>query len=98
MTQITGPLFGSSATGAIGDLGHFRRSPHGPQFVDPQDTTARKPHQARPINACLAAAKAAHAAIPPQKVWNGTDWVGRRSPIWNVFWAQWLANHPECRG
>lgn len=97
MTKIIGPLYGSAATGKLGDLGHFRKGPRGPQFVAPQDPAARKAMEARPIHACLAAAKAAHSAIPPQRVWNGKHWVWRRSPTWKVFWAQWLTQHPECR-
>lgn len=98
MTKVTGPLFGTQATGKIGPLGAFRAGRHGPEFVAPQDPTRRKATPPRPIHACFAAAKAAHSAITPTPYWNGIEWRSHRLPSFPDFWRQWLIDHPECRG
>jgi hypothetical protein len=96
MAKVTRPLFSDSANGRIADIGSFRMSSHGPQFIR-QAEQPRKPNpeQAK-LNACFAEAKRAHSAIPPQKHKVGNIWYEYRTPDWPTFWRNWLATHPEC--
>lgn len=98
MTKVTGPLFGTRATGSVADFGTFRMGQHGPEFIQiaAQDGPASEA-QAR-LRACFATARAAWLLITPTKVKRGGRWVWRRSPPWPDYWRQWLIDHPECKG
>lgn len=97
MTKVTGPLFGTSANGNIGDLGYFRTTGTTSEFIAAPDVTARKPTTPRPIHRCFAEAKAAHHLIPAVRVKEGDVWHTYRTPSWPDFWRQWLVDHPDCR-
>ena len=97
MTKITGPLFGTSAKGQVGDIGYFRDGPRGPQFVAGKLPAYTSTPAQQTVRDCFAAAKAVHSAIKPTRI--GTTYPARYLilPTWPVFWAQWLVDHPECK-
>jgi len=85
MVKVVRPLFSDSARGNIADIGSFRMSPHGPQFIALANSTDPKTAPQLQSRACFKLAKAEHTALPD----------GAR-PLWPVFWRAWLADHPEC--
>lgn len=96
MVKVVRPLFSDSARGRIADIGSFRMSRNGPQFIaQAQPTDNPNPAQLT-RRACFAQAKAAHSAIPPTAFWDGQRTTWRRVPDWPSFWRQWLIDHPEC--
>ena len=96
MVKVVRPLFSDSARGRIADIGSFRMSRHGPQFIaQAQQVDNPTPGQlAR--RECFKLAKAAHSAIEPTVFWDGQTTTRRRVPDWPSFWRQWLQDHPEC--
>lgn len=97
MTRITGPLFGTTAKGQVGDLGYFRDGPRGPEFVAGKPPTYTATPAQLAMRACFAAAKAAHSALPPTRVWVKNRYRYFILPAWPAFWVQWLIDHPECK-
>lgn len=97
MSKVTGPLFGTTATGAIAGLGYFRQGRHGPQFIPLADTQGRKAQPQRRIKDGFKIAHAEWCALPKTKVRRNGIHVWRILPIWTTYWATWLANHPEYR-
>lgn len=94
MTKIIRPLFGNTATGRVADIGSFRASPSGPQFI----RQARNPHPRSPAQQTQAqrfrTARAAWMALPLQNIQDGNKTIKRRIPDWPTFWRQWLVDHP----
>lgn len=97
MVKVIRPLFSDSATGRIGEIGTYRMSRNGPQFMLLAKPTDRQTIRQMQLRACFRAAKKAHSQIPPTEFWNGRRTVYRRVPAWAVFWAQWRAEHPDCQ-
>ena len=96
MVKVVRPLFSDSARGRIADIGSFRMSRNGPQFIaQAQPTDNPNPAQLT-RRACFAQAKAAHSAIPPTAYMVGNVTRYKRIPDWPSFWRQWLLDHPEC--
>ena len=96
MVKVVRPLFSDSAHGRIADIGSFRMSRNGPQFIaqaQPRDNPTPGQLTRRE---CFKLAKAAHSAIEPTGFPNGTGTIFRRVPDWPTFWRQWLLDHPEC--
>jgi len=86
MVKVVRPLFSDSAVGRIGNIGAFRRSKDGTQFIPITTPTDRKTVKQLQLRACFSAAKKAHADVPRQY---RIDWP--------VYWRQWLVDHPGCR-
>lgn len=97
MTRVTRPLFGTAATGNIGDLGTFRMGRHGPEFIAIASGTGGHSQAQLRLRACFRAAKAAHSAIVPTQYVFGDNPKYHRVPSWPIFWNQWLVDHPECK-
>jgi hypothetical protein len=85
MVKVVRPLFSDSARGRIADIGSFRMSRHGPQFIAQAQPVDRRTPPQLTLRGCFAQAKAAHAALPEDN-----------RPRWPAFWRQWLQDHPEC--
>lgn len=96
MVRIVQPLFGSAAAGRVGTIGSFRMSPRGPQFIQRARGSGGSTAGQRRIRNCFAAAKAEHTLIKPKPWVIGTRKGIARTPLWPVFWRQFLLDHPEC--
>lgn len=96
MVKVVRPLFSDSARGRIADIGSFRMSRNGPQFIAQAQPTDRPTAQQLTRRICFAQAKAAHSAIPPTGYSVGNRTRYRRIPDWPSFWRQWLIDHPAC--
>lgn len=96
MVKVVRPLFSDSARGRIADIGSFRMSRHGPQFIAQAQPTDNPTPGQLARRECFKLAKAAHAAIPPTAYMVGNVTKYKRIPDWPTFWRQWLQNHPEC--
>lgn len=97
MAKVEQPLFGDSAVGKIGNIGTFRQGRHGPEFIKIAKGSGGNTETQQRQRACFAAAKAAHSQIVPTLIATEPRKIYRRFPDWPTFWAQWLAEHPECR-
>ena len=96
MVKVVRPLFSDSARGRIADIGSFRMSRHGPQFIAQAQPTDNPTPGQRARRECFRLAKAAHSAIAPSWVNVNGEWVKRRVPDWPTYWRQWISDHPEC--
>ena len=83
MVKVVRPLFSDSAKGPIADLGSFRMSPHGPQFIAQANPTDPKTERQLLLRDRFRQAKTAHTALDP----------GTR-PAWPEFWLDWITDHP----
>ncbi len=97
MVKVVRPLFSDSASGRIGDIGTFRMSRNGPQFMALAEPVDRRTPRQLALRACFAAAKRAHSLIPPTTFYAGNRSWKRIIPTWPDFWAQWRIDHPECQ-
>ena len=87
MARITGPLFGTCATGKVAGVGSFRKHAGGVSMV-PAPPMSRTPTvEQRRIQECIAAA---------MRTWSSMHVYTRG--YWPNFWWQWQQDHPECRG
>lgn len=96
MAKLTGPLFGTAASGTILRTVTYRTRDGATCAVRRVDRQAPAGDRCEQMRACLAAAKAAHAASPTTTVWRAGRWVQRHVTAWPDFWAQWRQDHPEC--
>jgi hypothetical protein len=87
MVRITGPLFGTCATGKVAGVGSFRKTATGVSLVKAPPMSRTPTVEQRRIQECIAAA---------MRSWAGIHKYTR--PFWPNYWAQWQIDHPECRG
>ena len=85
MVKVVRPLFSDSARGRIADIGSFRMSRNGPQFIAQAQPRDNPTPAQRTRRDWFRTAKAAHSAQPKET-----------RPAWPSFWRQWLLDHPEC--
>lgn len=96
MAKLTGPLFGTEASGTIRGTITYRTRAGATCAVMRADRPPPAGDRCEQMRACLIAAKQAHAASPTALVWQGGRWVSRHVTAWPDWWAQWRLDHPEC--